>query len=172
MIRILILALGMVLAPAAGAEGFRLFASYTLKSHFKITGDRITPIPMKPVVLRVFTDGVRVRVAAAGDDEAATSYDIYRSDGIGRRRSGKADLDVVPGVQAMTSNGGVLRHLRLTRDALTITTFPGVSDQTIVTHAVVVVPSASLPAAEAPAKPVPSASQPAPKPLPSSPLKS
>lgn len=161
MIRILILTLSLVLAPAVGAEGFRLFASYTLKSHFKITGDRITPVPMKPVVLRVFTDGVRVRVAAEGDDEAASSFEIYRSDGIGRRRSGKADLDVIPGIQAMSSKGGVLRHLRLTRDSLTITTFPGVSDQTIVSHAVVRVPEATLPAVTAPSVPTPSVSKPA-----------
>ena len=31
---------------------------------------------------------------------------------------------------------GVLRHLRLSRESLTITTFPGVSNQTVVSHAV------------------------------------
>jgi hypothetical protein len=49
-------------------------------------------------------------------------------------------LEIIPGVQAMSRADGVLRHLRLSGESLTITTFPGVSDQTIVSHAVAAVP--------------------------------
>jgi hypothetical protein len=126
--------------PASPAGEFKHFGDFLLTSHFKITGDKITPIPMKPIAFRVFTDGVHVRISAAGDDEAQTTYEIYRSDGIGRQRPGRGALEVIPGLQATTTTGGVLRHLRLSRESLTLTTFPGVSDQTIVSHAVAAEP--------------------------------
>ncbi|MCX6880034.1 MAG: hypothetical protein NTW21_40465 [Verrucomicrobia bacterium] len=141
MIRILTVLIGLALAPVPSAAEFRHFANFSLKSHFKITGDRVTPIPMKPILFDVSTDGVRVRITAAGDNEARTTFEIYRSDGVGRQRSGETTLDVIAGIQAMSTSGGVLRHLRLTRESLTITTFPGVSDQTIITHAVAAAPS-------------------------------
>jgi hypothetical protein len=140
MIRILPVLCGLALAPALHAADFTHFANFTLKSHFKVTGDRVTPIPIKPIVFHVSTDGVHVRVTAEGDDDARSSFDIYRSDGIGRQRAGETNLDVIPGIQAMSNSGGVLRHLRLTRESLTITTFPCVSDQTIITHALATPP--------------------------------
>lgn len=127
-------------SASAVAEEFRHFGDFLLQSHFKITGDKITPIPMKPVAFRVFTDGVRVRVSAEGDAESHTTYEIYRSDGIGRQRPGRGALEVIPGLQAITRTGGVLRHLRLSREAMTVTTFPGVSDQTVVSHSVAAEP--------------------------------
>jgi hypothetical protein len=131
---------GATPALASPAGEFKHFGDFLLTSYFKITGDKITPIPMKPIALRVFTDGVHVRISAEGDDEAQTTYEIYRSDGIGRQRPGRGALEVIPGLQATTTTGGVLRHLRLSREALTLTTFPGVSDQTIVSHAVAAEP--------------------------------
>ncbi len=115
---------------------FRHVGDFLLQSHFKLTGDKLAPIPMKSVVFRVFTDGVVIRVSAGGDDEAVTSFEIYRSDGISRQRSEGGALEVIPGVQAMSRNNNVLRHLRMSAESLTITTFPGVSDQTIVSYAV------------------------------------
>lgn len=100
----------------------------------------MTPIPMKPIAFHVFTDGVSIRVSPEGSEESYTSYEIYRSDGIARQRSESGALEVVPGVQASTSTGGTLRHLRLSKESLTITTFPGVSDQTIVSYAVAAIP--------------------------------
>ena len=129
-----------ITAPLCRAAEFKHFGDFLLTSHFKITGDKVTPIPMKPIAFRVFTDGVHVRISAEGDDEAQTTFEIYRSDGIGRQRSGRGALEVIPGLQASTTTGGVLRHLRLSREGLTLTTFPGVSDQTIVSHAVAAEP--------------------------------
>jgi hypothetical protein len=149
------LLLCLTLTAAASAAEFRHFGNFLLKSHFKVTGDRITPIPMKPIVFRVATDGMRLRITAEGDDEAHTSFEIYRSDGIGRQRAGTADLDVIPGVQAMSTGGGVLRHVRLTRETLTITTFPGLSDQTIVSHAVATELTAAPPTTPKPPPPAP-----------------
>jgi hypothetical protein len=160
MMRILTVLIGLALAPNLRAETFRHFATFVLDSHFKVTGGRVTPIPMKPIVFQVSTDGVHVHLTAEGDAEARTSFEIYRSDGVGRPRPGEDTLDVIPGIQAMSKTGGVLRHLRLTREAFTITTFPGVSDQTLITHAVAAPPNAAPPpptaipsSTPAPAKP-------------------
>ncbi len=131
-------------APLQGAE-FRHIGDFLLQSHFKLTGDKQTPIPMKPMVFRVYTDGVRVKISAEGDADSGTTFEIYRSDGIGRQRSGRGALEVIPGLQATTNTGGVLRHLRLTRESMTITTFPGVSDQTTVSHAIAAEPKPASP---------------------------
>lgn len=135
-IRLLCMALSLALGSAAAAAEFTHVGDFLLQAHFKLTGDKLTPIPMKPIAFRVYTDGVRIKVTAEGDDESHTTFEIYRSDGIGRQRSGRGALEVIPGLQATSNSGGVLRHLRLSRESMTITTFPGVSDQTIVSHAV------------------------------------
>ena len=85
--------------------------------------------------------------AAAGKSDAWSTFTIYRSDGIGRQNTPGGPLEVVPGVQATSDHRGVHKHLRLTRDTLTLTVFPGVSDQTVVTHAVLASP-ADEPAAD------------------------
>ena len=121
-------------------EEFRHVGDYLLKSHFKLTGSKVTPIPMKPIAFRVYTDGVTVKVSTEGDEDARTSFEIYRSDGISRQRTGGGAIEIIPGIQATSSTGGVLRHLRLSAEAMTITTFPGVSNQTIVSHSVAAEP--------------------------------
>ena len=136
----IIAALGIALGPNATAADFKHVGDYLLEAHFKLTGEKVTPIPMKPIAFRVYTDGVHIRVATECDDEAHTTFEIYRSDGIGRQRSGRGVLEVIPGLQATTHANGILRHLRLSRESMTITTFPGVSDQTIVSHAVAAEP--------------------------------
>lgn len=123
------------------ADEFRHIGDFILRSKLKVTNDEVTPISIKPLRLSAFTDGVTVRVSAEGEVESATSFEIYRSDGIGRQSSPGGALEVVPGVQAISEKSGVFRQLRLTRDTMTITIFPGVSNQTIITHAVVAAPA-------------------------------
>lgn len=143
MIRILPLFILLTLSPVVRAAEFKHVGDFLLSAHFKLTGQQVTPIPMKPIAFSVFTDGVHIRVTAEGDEEAHTTFDIYRSDGIGRQRQGNAGaLEVIPGLQAMSNIGGTLRHLRLSRESMTITTFPGVSDQTIVSYSVAARPKA------------------------------
>lgn len=126
-----------LLTATLSAAEFRHVGDYLLKSHFKVTESGITPIPMKPIAFQVYTDGISIRINLMEDQqEAHTSFEIYRSDGIGRQRAGSGALEVIPGIQAFTNTGGTLRHLRLSQESFTITTFPGVSDQTIVSHAV------------------------------------
>ncbi len=127
-------------ATLVHALEFRHVGDYLLQSHFKLTGEKMSPIPMKSVVFRVFTDGTVIRISAGGDEEAVTSFEIYRSDGISRQRTEGGALEVIPGVQAMSRNNNVLRHLRMSAESLTITTFPGVSDQTTVSYAVAAEP--------------------------------
>jgi hypothetical protein len=127
-------------AAIAAAGEFRHVGDYLLQAHYKLSGADMTPIPMKPLAFRVTTDGVTIRIYPEGEEEAHTSFEIYRSDGIGRQRPGSGALEVIPGVQASSKTDGALRHLRLSRESLTITTFPGVSDQTIVSYAVAATP--------------------------------
>jgi hypothetical protein len=130
--------------PLMAADGeYRHVGDFLLKSHFKVTGDKQTPIPMKSIAFRVYTDGVHIKVSAEGDEESQTRFEIYRSDGIGMQRTGRGALEVIPGLQATSQTGGVMRHLRLSRESMTITTFPGVSDQTIISHAVAAEPVTS-----------------------------
>lgn len=138
-----IAAIGSLLILSAHAGEFRHVGDFLLNAHFKLTGSRKTPIPMKPIAFRVYTDGVTVRISAEGDEESHTSFTIYRSDGIGRQRKSGGALEVIPGLQATSNTGDVLRHLRLSRESMTITTFPGVSDQTIVSHSVAAVARAT-----------------------------
>lgn len=140
MIRLLPLLVFTVFLTAARADEFKHVGDFLLQAHFKLTGQQVTPIPMKPIAFRVYTDGIRIRVSAEGDEESHTTFEIYRSDGIGRQRKGSGALEVIPGLQATSNVGGILRHLRLSRESMTITTFPGVSDQTIVSHAIAAEP--------------------------------
>jgi hypothetical protein len=140
MIRLRAFVTVFALSSVVSAAEFKHVGDFLLQAHFKLTGQQVTPIPMKPIAFSVFTDGVRIRVTAEGDDDSHSTFEIYRSDGIGRQRQGAGALEVIPGVQAMSNGGGTLRHLRLSRESMTITTFPGVSDQTIVSHAIAAEP--------------------------------
>ncbi len=138
-------ALLLVIAATAHAEDFRHIGDFIVKSRLKIARDQAFPVAIKPLRLSVYTDGISVRVSSEGEVGQASEYRIYRSDGIGRQTSEGGAIEVVPGVQATSERAGVFRQLRLTRDTLTITTFPGISDQTIVTHAVLAKPPQALP---------------------------
>lgn len=140
MIRIRAFIIVFALASVVSAAEFKHVGDFLLQAHFKLTGQQVTPIPMKPIAFSVFSDGVRIRVTAEGDDDSHSTFEIYRSDGIGRQRQGAGALEIIPGVQAMSNVSGTLRHLRLSRESMTITTFPGVSDQTIVSHAIAAEP--------------------------------
>lgn len=129
------------------AGEFIHFADFILKSRTKIVGAEVKPIPTKPVVFQVSTDGVQVRVSVEGNEDGRSTFNIYRSDGIARQIPDATRLDIMPGLQATSNTGGVLRHLRLTRDSMTITTFPGRSDQTIVTYAIANPPGSASPKA-------------------------
>jgi hypothetical protein len=153
--KILSLVIALLGSSFAAAAEFVHVGDFLLQKHFKLVGQQVTPIPMKPLAFRVFSDGTKIRVSAEGEEESHTTYEIYRSDGIGRQRQGAGAIEIIPGLQAMSQSGGTLRHLRLSRESMTITTFPGVSDQTIVIYAIAAAPKATAipPTAEIPQKP-------------------
>jgi hypothetical protein len=156
-------------APTRAADDFRHVGDYLLQSHYKLSGGKIIPIPIKPIAFRVFTDGVTVRIHTEDDPEARSSFEIYRSDGIARQRREAGALEIIPGLQASSNTGGILKHLRMSAEAITITTFPGVSDQTIISHAVAATPvkPSDKPSHQTPEKTTPPPSppqQPAPSP--------
>lgn len=129
----------------AKAEDFRHIGDFTIQSRIKVAEGKVIRMPVEPLVLSAFTDGMSVRLATAGAPESASEYTIYRSDGIGRQRGEQGALEVLPGVQATCQMGGVLRQLRLTEETLTITSFPGISNQTIIIHAVATAPPRATP---------------------------
>lgn len=139
----------LAFAGNAVAEEFTAMGDYVIRTQLKITGSgKVVQVPIKPLPLKVETDGVTVRVSTETGTDNWSTFTIYRSDGIGRQNVPGGPLEVVPGVQATSDHGGVHKHLRLTRDTLTLTVFPGVSDQTVITHALIAPPSSNLPAAD------------------------
>lgn len=115
---------------------FRQIGSFVVTSRLKITNDQVTRVPIKPFIIDAFLNGVELRLLAGGREESGSCYEIYRSDGVGRLNPQTGVLEVIPGIQGSSCSDGVLRHVRLTRETLTITQFAGVSNQTMVTHAV------------------------------------
>lgn len=134
------LLLFFALGPAAIASDFKAIGDYQLQAHFKLTGQKMTPIPIKPVVFHISTDGVQIRVATVDGEDSYATFEIYSSDGIGRPRPGANALEVIPGLQAMSQADGTLRHLCISRESMTLTTFPGLSDQTLVSFAIAAQP--------------------------------
>jgi hypothetical protein len=141
--------------PADPPPGFRHAGDYLVTSRLKVTDAKVTRVTIKPFRIRVFTNGSEVQVASSENQDSGSSFQVYRSDGIGRQASRSAALEIVPGLQASSDQGGVLTHLRLSPECLTITRFPGVSNQTIITHAV----AAQTPASVQPASPKPPSAQ-------------
>jgi len=136
------LALAFACTARAEEGEFDPVGEFVIRSQTKITGTgKAVQVPIKPLKLTVSTDGVTIRLASGTQTDAWSIFTIYRSDGIGRQNVPGGPLEVVPGVQATSDHGGVHKHLRLTRDTLTLTVFPGVSDQTVITHAVLATPS-------------------------------
>ena len=126
-----------VLGPLAFAGEFKSIGDFLLQSHFKLTGQQMTPIPIKPVVFHVSTDGLQIRVATEDGEDSYATFEIYSSDGIGRPRPGANTLEILPGLQAMSRADGALRHLCISRESMTLTIFPCMSDQTVVSYAIV-----------------------------------
>ncbi|MCW1915117.1 hypothetical protein OJ996_16140 [Luteolibacter sp. GHJ8] len=146
-----LLSAALAFAGAALGAEFSVMGDYVIHRQVKITGTgKVLEIPMKPLPLRVETDGVTVRISTSAENDNWSTFTIYRSDGIGRQTTAGGPLEVVPGVQATSDTGGVHKHLRLTQDTLTLTVFPGVSDQTVITHARLAPPATNKqPAADA-----------------------
>jgi hypothetical protein len=129
--------IAFALATSASIAEMRHIGEFILVSRSKITGEKHQPMPIKPMVFHVSTDGVQVQVKL-DDNEDTNIFHVYASQGIGRLNKENNTLEIVPGIQASSNKGGELRHIRLTTGEMTITTFPARSDQAVVIHAVAV----------------------------------
>ena len=130
------------------AVGFRFIGYYKLNSKIRVESGESMPVVISPLIYRVYSDGIDVRVyCKASGEESFTSYEVYRSDGIGvARRSG--EIDVVAGVQGYCTKGEMIRQVSVTRNSLTMVKMPPRSHRVLVTRAVAVKETATAPAAE------------------------
>lgn len=139
------LALSAALALGAGAqndkpeklpEGYRYIGTYRLVSKVRVEKAESMPVVISPLVYRVYSDGMDVRVycRSAGED-SFTTYRIYRSDGVGDAR-GPGEINVIAGVQALCTTGGMTRQLSVTRASMTMVKMPPRSHRVVITRAV------------------------------------
>lgn len=118
--------------------GFRFIGYYKLNSKVRVENGESMPVVISPLIYRVYSDGIDIRVyCKASGEESFTSYEVYRSDGIGvARRSG--EIDVVAGVQGYCTKGEMIRQVSVTRNSLTMVKMPPRSHRVLVTRAVAV----------------------------------
>lgn len=115
---------------------FRFIGHYLLNSKLRVEKGGSMPVVISPLHYQVYSDGIDVRVYCwASDKESFSTYEIYRSDGIGvPHRSG--EIDWVAGVQAYSTRGGMIRQISVTRNSLTMVKMPPRSYRVIITRAV------------------------------------
>ena len=113
---------------------FNYVGTYKLVKRVKIRAGRSIGIAIPAVSYLVYSDGITLRFYGEKGGTAHTSFDIYRSDGVARQRDRNV-LENVPGVQARSSVGQVLRQVTLTGATMTLTKFPAVSDDVEITYA-------------------------------------
>ena len=135
-------------APGNLPSGFRLIGAYKLNSKMKVENSQAMPVVISPITYRVYSDGIDVRVycRTAGED-SFTSYQIYRSDGVGVSKS-SGEIQVVAGVQAMCKKGEMLRQISVTRNSLTMVKMPPRSHRVLVTRAIAIDAKTSAPSSE------------------------
>lgn len=110
--------------PANLPAGFRFIGSYKLNSKLKVENGKVLPVVISPLVYRVYSDGMEVRVyCRAASSESFTSYDIYRSDGVGTAKP-SGEIEVIAGVQGYSTKGDILRQISVTRSDLTMVKTP------------------------------------------------
>lgn len=119
-------------------DSYRYIGSYQLKSKLRVENGVSQAVVISPLVYRVFSDGIEVRVycRTAGGD-SFTAYDIYRSDGVGVAKA-MGEIEVVAGVQACNTEAGMFRQISVTRKNLTMVKTPPRSHRVIVTRAIAI----------------------------------
>jgi len=121
-------------AESPGALDFRFVGRYQLRRQVKLKDGKAFRVAIDPMVYRVYTDGVTIRLFGGEESEGFTAFTIYRNDGV-LVPSSEAVFETVPGVQARSMVGNVLKQLNLTRARLTLTKFPAFSELVQVTYA-------------------------------------
>lgn len=137
--------------PEAPPE-FNYVGTYKLAKRVKVRSGRAIPITIPALSYLVYSDGITLRFYGEAGGTAHTSFEIYRSDGVARQRKHNV-LENVPGVQARSFVGQVLRQVTLTGQTMTLTKFPAVSDAVEITYAMRVAETDRLEASNITPKP-------------------
>ncbi len=116
------------------SPGFRFVGNYRFDKRMKIRDGASFNVRSKAFFCRVYTDGIAVRVYGESSTEAYTSFTIHRNDGI-LTGAGTNKMETVPGLQAYSLVGNILRQLTLTEERLVLTKFPALSDVVEITYA-------------------------------------
>lgn len=112
---------------------FEYVGSYEISRKVKLREGDVFDVIMKPLAVRVFTDGISIRIYGGGEEGGYTSYRVYRGEGI-IEAPDRTAIETVAGVQAKSMVGGVLRQLTLTERRLSIVSHPAVSGVTEVVY--------------------------------------
>ncbi|NNC88145.1 MAG: hypothetical protein HKN82_06755 [Akkermansiaceae bacterium] len=118
---------------AAVPAEFDYVGTYRLVKRVKLRHAEVFPVAIRPVDYRVYTDGITLRLYGSQGDGGHTSFTIYRNDGIVQRHSDSV-VETVPGIQAQSLVGQVLRQVCLTELTLTLNKIPALSDVLEVTY--------------------------------------
>ncbi len=119
---------------------YRYIGSYQLNSKLRVENGAAQAVVISPLVYRVFSDGMEVRVyCKISGEDSFTAYEIYRSDGVGVAKN-MGEIEVVAGVQARNTKGGMLRQISVTRNSLTMVKMPPRSHRVMITRAMVITP--------------------------------
>ena len=131
--------------PEKLPAGYRYIGTFKMTSKVKVEKGTTMPVVITPLVYRVYTDGIEVRIycRTAGED-SFTAYQIYRSDGIGVARS-SGEIDLVAGVQAMSTKGDMVRQVSLTRASITMVKMPPRSHRVVITRAAALSTETAMP---------------------------
>ena len=114
--------------------GFRFAGNYRFDKRVKIRDGESFNIESKAYYCRIYTDGITVRVYGESSMESYTSFTIHRNDGI-LTGAGTDKMETIPGLQAYSLVGNVLRQLTLTAERMVVTKFLSFSDVIEVTYA-------------------------------------
>ena len=138
-----LLALVVMVSPGARSvlaeqeslpAGFRFAGNYRFDKRVKIRDGESFTIESKAYYCRIYTDGITVRVYGESSMESYTSFTIHRNDGI-LTGAGTDKMETIPGLQAYSLVGNVLRQLTLTAERMVVTKFLSFSDVIEVTYA-------------------------------------
>lgn len=122
--------------PSKLPPGYRHIGVYKMNSKMVVERGSAMPVVISPLVYHVYSDGIDVRLYCRADGEDNfTSYSIYRSDGVGVVRP-SGEINLVAGVQAMSTKGDMVRQISVTRASLTMVKTPPRSHRVIITRAV------------------------------------
>ena len=110
---------------------FEEIGSFKVTSAILVKLGLATEVPKGDIILRVFSDGIDIRISPEGQDEDFLAFQIYQTGGI----SDDGGKNLLPGVQAFSDQGQVIRHLVVNRKLLTITKFPTLTSDVEIIYA-------------------------------------